>query len=129
MRLTQDAVRVYDESRALALRDRQLAYPQLTGDNFEAALAYYRRRLRYHRDRLLGKAASPGDAITAADHRCPACGGALDIHHEVAVDEPYLAGQLLREAPLPRRQRTATAVAFCTGCEYCVELTPEKGLE
>lgn len=65
------------------------------------------------------------DACTCAEEEanaCPECGGVLDTQANIVVDEPYLAPFLIRDAPLPRRLRTAARVVFCTECEYAKEL-------
>lgn len=54
--------------------------------------------------------------------RCPDCNGLLTVERDVLVDEPYFPKYPLRDQPLPRRQRTAKAVAFCGGCEFCIEI-------
>lgn len=61
-------------------------------------------------------------ATLHAPERCPDCGGELTVESNVRVDEPYFPTHPLRDAPLPRRTRTAYAAAFCGGCEFCVEI-------
>lgn len=63
-----------------------------------------------------------GSTVQDAPPCCPDCGGALSVERDVLIEEPYLAGRLLRHAELPRRQRVAYAAAFCSGCEFCVEI-------
>lgn len=64
----------------------------------------------------------PTENHPADDSRCPDCGGVLDVQRNVVVDEPYLAGYMVRAAPLPRRRRIAARVAFCNACEYVKEM-------
>jgi transposase len=62
------------------------------------------------------------DTVKEAPPRCPDCGGELSIERDVVVDEPYLTGYMLRDAPPPRRKRVAYAAAFCGGCEFVVQI-------
>jgi hypothetical protein len=61
-------------------------------------------------------------APALAPTHCPDCGGELSIERDVLIEESYLTGYMLRGADLPRRTRIAYAAAFCSGCEFAVEL-------
>ena len=56
---------------------------------------------------------------------CPDCGALLYIDPDALVSEPFMRGETRRDAvydDLPRRLRPAP-VAFCSGCEWCLEIT------
>lgn len=58
----------------------------------------------------------------AAAH-CPECGSSFTIDTDAEIGERYFPKYHLRGQELPVRLRRAT-VAFCTGCEFCIELKP-----
>jgi hypothetical protein len=55
-------------------------------------------------------------------YRCPECGSPLELQTEVVKGEPYAPAFHRRNEPTPVREVTVPAVAFCTGCEWVIEV-------
>lgn len=55
------------------------------------------------------------------DPVCPECGSPFEIEPRCRIEETYLPRHIVRGRPLPRRIRLAP-VAFCTGCEFVIEI-------
>lgn len=68
-------------------------------------------------ERILPKGVTAAPAIPL----CPECGSTLDVEAMATISEEVHPGYHVAGTPLPRRERTA-AVAFCTGCEFCIEI-------
>lgn len=58
----------------------------------------------------------PSDVAT-----CPECGDTFTIDPNAVTVEEYHPGYHNADEPLPTRERTCI-VAFCNGCEFCVEI-------
>lgn len=52
---------------------------------------------------------------------CPQCGSTFTIDEQAMTREPYAPAYHTIGQPLPTRKRSAI-VAFCNGCEMCIEL-------
>jgi hypothetical protein len=61
--------------------------------------------------------------IELAEPRCPECGSRLQIQTAVVKGQRYFAnGWIVRGAELPVRFVTVPAVAFCSGCDFVIEI-------
>jgi hypothetical protein len=72
---------------------------------------------------MITRTATSTTRTTADDVRCPWCGGTLTIDTKaIVVDQTpgsfYVPGQPYHD--LPR----LAPVAFCSGCEFCLEIRP-----
>jgi hypothetical protein len=55
-------------------------------------------------------------------YRCPECGSPLQLETEVVKGEHYMPAFHYWKDPLPVREVVVPAVAFCSGCEFVIEV-------
>lgn len=58
------------------------------------------------------------DGLTG--QRCPDCGGEIDLQTDAEIGELWIEADSLHRVPVERK-RTAN-VAFCTECEFSLEV-------
>jgi len=62
--------------------------------------------------------------------RCPDCGAPLDLQEHVIKGERYLTPWMNRQIEeLPIRLVRVPAVAFCSACEFAIEVWPDRILK
>jgi len=57
--------------------------------------------------------------------RCPECGAPLDLQEHIVKGERYLLPYMRRDQEIPIRLIRVPGVAFCSACEFCLEVWPE----